>query len=98
MCIGKILYHQYIVLGTQTTRRVRFVLDWLFLQVILFVPCGLSLCMYIVQYTYKTMGPGFVNGVTQDKVGSHDYHTIGMLHNSLHAYIPTDYYTAYYSS
>ena len=24
------------------------------------------------------MGAGFVNGVTQDKIGSHDYHTIGV--------------------
>ena len=27
---------------------------------------------------HTTMGAGFVNGVTQDKIGSHDYHTIGV--------------------
>ena len=27
---------------------------------------------------YKTMGPGFVNGATRKKIGSHDYHTIGL--------------------
>ena len=32
-----------------------------------------------MQFEPKTVGLSFVNGVTQNKIGSHDYHTIGML-------------------
>ena len=54
-------------------------------------------CMYVWTHT-KLWDLVLSMGVTQDKIGSHDYHTIGMWHDFLHAYIlyiPTDY--SYYS-